>query len=110
MVKASEYKERERGIERERASEREQERESARSLSREAKRISSMPDRKRMHANTTESMQARRTRMQEKALEKYMTSRNGVQASEQQDALAPTVLFSLLTFTSPVAASTLCPD
>jgi hypothetical protein len=29
-----------------------------------------------------------------------MTSRNGVQASEQQEALAPTVLFSLQTFDS----------
>ena len=29
-----------------------------------------------------------------------MTSRNGVQTSEQQEALAPTVLFSLQTFDS----------
>ena len=59
-----------------------------------------MPDRARVLAAKHKAREQHAQECKRKRREKYMTSRNGVQTSEQQEALAPTVLFSLQTFGS----------
>ena len=97
-------RERARARERERARESERERERERAYGDEMRRLHANKQHSRQREGARKRNRKRSSNMHknssESAREKYMTSRNGVQASEQQDTLAPTVLFSLQTFGS----------